>query len=254
MVSRVSRTRRAYVASLKSIVESLGEQIAANAEATYVSPMALGRDAILAMMKAQVAESELVLEVLERLEDAVLQEVGEDEATREARDDELGVLIKGVRYARASLSQDAGEAKLKRFALQDAPPVQIGPAAMVRYARRAVEALKAAALTIEPRYSAAYTTADVAADLEPLIARVEALTVDVDNETRETQQARVERDKARARYEQIVYGAASIIEAFCRQAGMPEAAARVRPNTRRLSGRIDPEDDADDEAPAPAEA
>lgn len=252
MVTQFAKQRREYVTAMVSTVETRGAQIAALVAATYRLKEPLGAEAFEQMLQAQAEASLAALDALEEAERALAQEASDDEDRRIERDAAGEALAETLRYIRQHLSGDVDAAMLKRLGFSKRLQVERGFTMVAQYAKAAVGALEANAVTIAPRIGAPYSTGDVVAVLKPVVERAEAAQAALARDNRETQEARRARDEARAYYQRIVASAASIVEGFCRQAGLVDAAERVRPSTRRVSGRLDqdplPEDD-----PAPAD-
>lgn len=214
--------------------------------------MPLDAATISLVMRAGVTATLDALDVLEAREDEVAQEINHDDTHRAARDVKVDTLVDKLKYLRVRIESDANSAVVKRAGIARRVPQNSSPVMILRYARAVLSALDADPIEIVPSLGSPYSAADIRAQLAPHIDDAEAAVEALAADTRETEQARRGRDEAQAHYARVAFTTAALIEAFCRQANMPDVAGRVRPNRRRISGRAEDDVSPSPSSPSPA--
>lgn len=226
-------------------VESVGSSLAVNQEAlaqalaARFAGMEGADDAVAAAMTLLTFERKLAQSRLNALGAAELtlsREEGEDQDARAARDVPHAALLDYLERLRKRVENDAGPAMMRRLGLAKQPRDRF--TAVVPYAEAVIELCRAAKVTLQDGVTGTdYSSASLADAVAQRLDAYQQTAKDVSREQRETQAARAARDAAEADFSQDVYAGAQMLEALYRQAGMVAHAERIRPNTRRVSGR-----------------
>lgn len=252
MTSARLRSRKRYAESVLSAVDALWGKATDGLEARLGDVEGFDRAHIAAQGPFQGAIVKRALVGLERAEAELVAETGQDAQTRDARDTAHEALWDEVTYTRRSLLLELTAQQMRGLGLASAPPR--GHANFEAYTTNAIAQLRAQDLQVTPRRGSAYTTAELAPELEARLKAYADARAAVALDERETQAAREVRDQAVADFEQLVFAAAAILEGLFRQAGMVAIAERIRPSSLRVSGRLeeDPLPDQDEaDAPTP---
>lgn len=238
-ISQQHEGRRQYVEAFTSSAETNSEALRAHLTARFAGREGAA-EAVAAAMTLLDFERALARERLDTLEGAELkltQELGEDLAARAEREAPHAALIEYLDRLRRRVASDGGDKVARRLGLSKPPADRL--AALAPFTEAVVQLCREANLTlVDPLTGSTYTSAALADGVQQRLDAFNAASGEVTREERETQAARTVRDAAAGDFSQDVFSGAQLLEALYRQAGMTAHADRIRPSSRRVSGRL----------------
>lgn len=179
-------------------------------------------------------------------DDAHEDEKADDAAPRKVRDDSAAQVREAGVHARDGVATVFGEETLARLGMASPPPAVTDGHALVRWASNAAAKLDDAKITL-PKAKKRGVTVDRAALAEGIregLPALEASLVDVERERRELETTQTAKNAAMERNDQSFALVANVTSAVLDAAGMPDQAAKVRPNPKR-PGRVDAIEEGD---------
>lgn len=200
------------------------------------------------MVELHVRLLEQTQEALLTQDDAYQQELLDDAAPRQKRDEAATALYGRLVELRELLTGVYGLAAAREAGLSGTTPQD--PVQLSRFASQVSKAIGAAKLPKPRMRGASLHVGEVAAELDQLRKTLDQHLADVLRETREAQAALSERKTAQATFDETYDGVSSLIAGLLRLAGKPDLAERVRPTSRRSSSSEAPNPDPSSEPPS----
>ena len=171
-------------------------------------------------------------------------ELGDDEPVRKARDEAAAALSDKLVELREVLTGVYGTAAASTVF---AGPTPEDPVVLSRFAGEVATQIARVKLPAARIKGAKLDTAEIASTLQDLRATLHTQLKDVAREVREAQATLDAKNQARAAYDELFGGAATMLTGLLRLAGKPDLAAKVKPSVRRPGQTAS---DAEDNTPA----
>jgi hypothetical protein len=171
------------------------------------------------------------------------QELSDDDAQRNLRDERAEQMREMLFKARAAVEGAFGEAQSAAYGLSEMPPRQ--PDRLMAFAKNSINLLRKDARADEGAFGNPTDTRKIAEVLETTHDALADALGAVDTETREAHAARNARDEVVDEWTQVYRGTANALSGLYDLAGRPDLAERVRPSVESAEGRTEPPVDAE---------
>lgn len=180
---------------------------------------------------------------LEQADSAHEAEISDDAQPRAARDEAEGETRETTVEFRDAISAKYGDVGLRVMGVYEPPPKS--PAPLVKYGRNLHAALLDASRTLtgSTRRGVQLDRAEMAAELLPVIERLEAALQVVSQEAAELNLTQTTKDRAIEENDAVFACVANVTEGLVALAGRKDLADRVRPS-RRKPGVVEAEEGA----------
>jgi hypothetical protein len=181
-------------------------------------------------------------------EDDYVKEQSDDPPVRERRDAAMPVLLPCMIQTRTRVSSVLGETGLAAYGMSEPPPRQ--PVELAAYAGTVLKLMRAQPRSQPDRVGGTFDTAVLATAIDDALAPLQDALRELVTEQRQLQTAMIRRDTEATEWRDVYVNGATAFAALARMAGHPEIAQRVRPSSRRASGRAaGPGDDISPDLP-----
>jgi hypothetical protein len=190
----------------------------------------------------------------DKMESAELKlsdELSDDDAPRDLRDESAEQLRQMLFKARATVEGGFGEEVSRAYGLSDTPPRQ--PDKLQAFARNSIFLLRENARSEAGAFGNFTDTLKIAEVLEASYDTLADALGAVDTETREAHAARNARDEVVEEWVVVYRGTANALSGLFELAGRQDLADRVRPTVQSAEGKTEPPA-IDEAAEAPADA